>query len=215
MEVENAKSITEINIPNMNNISPLYNGEDFNYLRDLIESQYQEFKDLGTNYLQRLNQNEKETILVEFIEYIRENFISTVYYDEIQTSKENLLKIGQVLYEFICVDSVNNFIPHFISIINCLTVEQLDKYVENKLKQNDGMLIIKKELLETFSNIINKLKNLRNIYNTLLSDKKYKFMLSKNVYYYEIINYSDINTLFFNFIRPVFILQKDTIVWRV
>lgn len=181
-------------------------------LEEPIENQYKQFESLGVDLSKNIPQEYLIHIFGKLIEYVNENYVSVVDYDSVVVSPTRTLQIGQLVYNFICLDNYFNILPSYLKRIDCYDINQFDKYFKNKL--GNDVANFKASYITTIKNVVDRLNNLQKLKNNVRNDKNYQNLLNKYAYYIELVNFGDSDRFLFNYIRPVLIKHFDDILWR-
>lgn len=182
--------------------------------KSIIENQYIELDNLGINLLKEIDDKDlKSEVLDELLQFANDNFISIAYMDQVNISRAKLNEIGELVYQFLCVDCYNTLIPNFLSTHDIYNIKQFDIYFKNNLK-ND-VSTFKASFAKTINSVINKLFNLSNIDKKIKADKTYNEILKKYGFYLELINYGDSDKFLFNYFRPVLSKHESDLTWRM
>jgi len=74
-----------------------------------IENQYQNFNNLGINFLEGNKFSDDD--FANIVSFINDNYLLIINIDLITTNAKSLQVLGRYLYEFICIDLVNEILP--------------------------------------------------------------------------------------------------------
>lgn len=209
------QSIDHIN----HTINPILIGNEYvdhdmlNENQQIIKNQYKKFNDLGKNLFTDIELSYKKILAQELIEYINSNYVSIIDIDETTISTNRLIEISELVYKFICVDCYNVIIPNYLNQTNCFDLNQFDIYFKNNL--NNDISNFKTSFLKTINTIIGEFTALEKLDSSVRSDENYKEILKRYGFYMELINYGDSYNFLFNYFRPVFLKNKDDIIWRI
>ena len=177
-----------------------------------IENQYKHFQSLGADLTNNVPDEFLIHIFGRLIDYVNENYLSIIDYDTVVVSPTKTLQIGKLVYSFICLDNYFNVLPSYLKRIDCFTIDQFDKYFENKL--GNSISNFKASYISTIKNVIDRLQNLQKLKSAVKSDKNYQNLMNKYTYYIELVNFGESDRFLFNYIRPILTMHFDDILWR-
>ena len=197
--------------------SELRQQELANIVNENVRKQYQQFDNLGQNYLAmfdlELNELDKIDILSDMISYVNKHLISIVNLDDMNGDRERLLTAGSYIYEFICIDCYSSLIPALMEVLNITSVDDLDGLIN--LKYLGSPAKFKEDFLSTIQITIEQLKKLEAITPEIKKDKNYQRLLGKYFYYQEIVEYGDTTMFLQNFLRPVINKYSTDFIWKL
>jgi len=187
--------------------------EDLNEMEEHITNQYIHFNNLGINIIDNIDQSYRSDILSNMLDYVNDKYLSIVDFDNAMSIPNKLLEVGNIVYNFICVDGYNTIIPNLLNRLQCDTLDNFDFIIQNKFKGNYTFL--KENLVKTINNTIEELLKLQRIDSTVQSDTLYQKLLFKFSYYSELIDFGDTERFANNYIRPLLLKNIDSILWRI
>jgi len=179
-------------------------------LKDDLQKQYQDFENLGFDLLKDENNEVKELVLDDFLEYIDKYLtIDSIDLDDKKWTIEN----GYNIYKLICVDSFNIFIPNFFKSLSISSIESLDNVIKNEFKYEYNL--IKNKFLETIQNTLNLFLHLKKMITKLEKDEDYNNLMSRFQFYLEIIKYTDGEKFIEEYLHPVCNKNINELLWRI
>lgn len=208
MNITEVDSITDL----LNNDNPNYNSE-FLDIHNQIKSQYIDFEGVGVDLLSDLSVDKQIIVLKPMIEYIHYEIIPLLNFDIMQTDVKSLVTLGTYIYSFYCVDLATSLIPHLLTKLKIESIIQFDKHVNLTIAKQPEKL--KTDTIYAVSEILTRLNNLKSIDTYIKNDGDYKKLIEKYSFYYELINFSDINILLIDVIRVMFRKNIESILWRI
>lgn len=201
-------------VPNIDEDDSFVDKELLEALESSVVDQYKNFTDLGIDLLDKIdNELIKTAILVNFVDYISDEYLTIPNYEDMLNSTQMLLEIGGYLYRFVCVDGYNTIMPNLLKNYDIFSIDEFD-YIF-KYKMNNDPEKFKEAVSNCINDIIIKLKNLRNLDRKVSQDNNYLALLKNYTYYYELVRFSDSNLLLFNYFRPVLNKNFNEIIWRI
>ena len=213
IDMNSIDTLDHATISDLQNDNSIVDREELDEINENIKRQYINFENLGVNLLEDVPVKYKLIIFEEMIDYIQENYVDVVNYDETTISPNKRIQIGNFLYRFFVIDGYNVLLPNFLNSFNCVTIEQFDLHIKNVY--NNDASNFKTRFYQTIDDIAQRLLGLRQIDSKIHSDKKYKDLLKTYEYYKEIVNFGDSSNLLFNYIRPMFDKNSSDILWRM
>lgn len=209
----NERSINHANVSIIQNDPSLLDREYLENLNQLIQSQYISFNNLGINYLKNIDYNYTIPIYEELLDYVNENYLSIVNYDDTIISSNKVYEIGSLVYNFICVDCYCTIIPKYLENINCFNIKDFEIYLSRKYKNDVSNF--KTAFIKTIESILNPLIKLKGLDKSIEHDAKYINYVKKYAFYIELINYGDNNNFLFNYFKCVLQKNESDLIWRV
>lgn len=209
--------ITTIDVSSQSvNITPEFiNNEELSELDDLLRNQYVDFNNLGVNYFDHINPSESVKIILyqNMLDYLNENYLPIVDFDNVMTSNVKLLEVGDIVYKFTCVDCFNTIIPKFINDLGCSNMDYFDGMIRSKFSSNYGL--VKASLLKCVKTSAEEILKLQKIDPTIINDAKYLKLVNRYTYYVELLDFGDTERFINNYIRPVLTKNFAQILWRM
>lgn len=189
-----------------------FDQEKYTECKNVIFNQVEDLNNLGQDMFKELEleNNIKLKILLDVIEYVKENYLNLADKDFVLNATQ-LEKTGTLVYQFLFIDCFNIILPKFIDKLNIQNINQFDKTVSLRKDDNN---FIKMEFITNISEILNNLLKLKNIDYTIANDEKYKLLVNRFGFYLELIDFSDSYNFLNNFIRPVLNKYFDQLLWR-
>jgi hypothetical protein len=187
--------------------------EELTENENIIKQQYLDFENLGINLMITIDKKFKQDIFANMLNYINDNYLCIADYDAATILPQKLLEIGDLVYNFICVDFYNTILPNFLILIKCSSLEEFDLLIKNKYKNNFGVL--KTNLVKTTKNIVEELLKLQRIDATIQVDKSYQKLMRKYTYYLDLLDFGDTERLLNNYIKPLLVKNFNSILWRI
>ena len=181
-------------------------------LEEPIINQYKDFESLGADLTKDIPQQYLIHIFSRMTDYVNENYLSIVDYDTVVVSPTRSLQIGNLIYNFICLDNYFNILPNYLKRIECYTIDQFDKYFQNKLGNDPANF--KVSYINSIKSVLDRLHNLQKLKSNVRADKNYQNLLNKYTYYIELVNFGESDRFIFNYIRPILSKHFDDILWR-
>ena len=207
--IDALNSSTQINfIPN----EEIIDYDKLEQIEEPIKNQYIEFESLGADLIKDISDKYLELIFRNLIEHVNENYTSITEYDSVMISPQKLLQVGRYIYNFICIDCPFNILPNYLAKTDCLTIDQFEGYLKNKLNNDSSKF--KASFISSIKSVLDRLGNLQKIRKTVIHDKNYQFLITKYTYYMELINYGNTDQFLYNYIRPVLYKNFGEIFWR-
>ncbi len=195
----------------------LYQNELVDIVESNIKKQYQQFENLGQNYLQmftnELQDGDKYQILSNLVVYVNEHILPLVDLDNLNGDKERTLTAGTYIYELICVDTYASLIPALMELIGITSVEEFDNLINTLYLDSPGRF--KTDFLSTIQMTIEQLLKLQKITPDVQNDKQYQKLLGKYYYFQEVIEFGDCEMFLTNFIRPVISKYSSDFIWKL
>lgn len=195
----------------------LRQNELVNIVQENIEQQYQNFENLGQNYLsmfdKELEQVDKLNILGDLVDYIHKNYLSIVNIDDLSSDHQILLTSGSYIYEFICIDCYASLIPALMELLNITSVDDFDGLIN--VKYLGAPAKFKEDFLNVIQLTIEQLMKLQGITPEIKKDPQYRKLLGKYLYYQEIVDYGDAEMFLHNYIRPVMNKYSTDFIWKL
>jgi len=193
----------------------LFFKEQIDDLEESIKDQYENFDNLGENYLLLfdLPAKYKTPILQNLIDYVDKNLVSIVDIENLNDGNDRIESGGTYIYEFICVDNVASLIPALMELLNITSVDDFDELVNIKYTGNAGKF--KEDYLKTIQLTIEQLLKLKTITPVVANDHNYQKLLGKYYYYQEIIEHGDMEKFLNHFIRPVISKYQSSLIWKL
>lgn len=195
----------------------LRQNELVNIVQSNIEEQYQKFENLGQNYLQmftkELEEVDKLNILTDLVHYVNKSLIPIVNIDDMDSDHMILMKSGEYIYEFICIDCYSSLIPALMETLNITSIEEFDNLINVKYLGTPGKF--KEDFLNVVQLTIEQLMKLQNITPNIKQDAQYQRLLGKYVYYQEIVEFGDAEMFLHNYLRPVLSKYATDFIWKL
>jgi hypothetical protein len=183
-------------------------------LNEMIKNQYIDFENLGVSMIPKnISNNDKIEIYGEMLEYINETYLDVQGLEDILISNTQLVKMGDIFYEFIVISSFNELIPEFLESIRCLNIKQFDRYFKISLMNDSSNL--KTNFIKIISNKINIFLRLQQLQSSVIKDKRYQDILKKYNNYIEIINFGNSDNFVQEFLRPIIMKNESELLWRM
>lgn len=180
-----------------------------------LKQQYINFENMGIDLISDIDDDNEElrTALYEMVEFIHNQYLPIIHYDTIMISPTEFMSSARTIYNLFCVDFYNVIIPNYLENINCLDIDQFDKYFDNTL--NGEPQNVRTGFIKVLLNVCDKLKKLSTIDPTIKTNKGFSSLLTRYNSYAEIINFNESTDLVMNYFRPLFIKNKDNLIWRL
>lgn len=195
----------------------LHQNELVDIVEGNIKKQYQQFENLGQNYLQmftnELQDGDKYQILSNLVVYVNEHILPLVDLDNLNGDTERTLTAGTYIYELICVDTYASLIPALMEILGITSVDDFDNLINTLYLDSPGRF--KTDFLSTIQMTIEQLLKLQKITPDVKNDKQYQKLLGKYYYFQEIIEFGDCELFLTNFIRPVISKYSSDFIWKL
>ena len=186
--------------------------DEMEELEEPIINQYKYFESLGADLTVEIPSEYLVHIFPRLIDYVNENYLSIIDYDTVVVSPTKAIQIGKLIYSFICLDNYFNILPNYLKRIESYTIDQFDKYFQNKLNNDPAKL--KASYIGSIKSVVDRLQNLQKLRTTVKTDRNYNNLLNKYTYYIELVNFGDSERFLFNYVRPVLMKHFDDILWR-
>jgi len=179
----------------------------FDQLNDIIQKQYINFDNLGSDLLKHITDPYKQLILDDLIIFYNDTYSPLAM--ELHDSKD----LGLKIYSFICVDFYNTILPSFLEHNKLNSYVELEMYMNKKMRYDIGDIKIK--FIDTVHEIILKFNNLQKLDKFISKDNNFINIVNKYNFYEILINMSDFQLLLENYIMPVFIKNEDDTIWKI
>lgn len=187
--------------------------DDLQEAETVIKDQYINFNNLGINYFNYINNEFKQEILSNMLNYVNEKFLNVGDFDSCIELPNRVEEIGDYIYNFICVDSFNTILPNFLSLTKCNSLEDFDNLI--RIKYQGNYSFVKANLIKTVKSIIDELIKLQLIDKSVQQDTMYQKILTKYKYYLDLVDFGDTELLTEKYIRPLLSKNFDLIIWRL
>lgn len=182
-------------------------------VEEQIVDQYVNFEDLGYDLLSQIDDEQiKIRVLENFVDYIDSRYINIIDIDSMPQNL-NLLKFGQIIYKFLCVDCFNVFIPNFLEEQEIFSIDHFDLLVNLTFTKDINILKIK--FTNIISNIIAKLEKLKNLDKNITKNEEFNTLLINYHFYIELIQSTDPEVFLYNYLRPILVKNLQSLLWRI
>lgn len=183
--------------------SEIFDLEETEIINDKIRDQYQNFENLGTDYLTKSDLTQKQLLFIyeDFLDYVNDTFLPVISYDDLENSPKLTLSTGKYLYWFYIRELPNTILPNMFIHYNIETVEDFDKVILTKSDDNYQRLRIDFTLI--ISDIIKKINHLRTLDATIVKDRRYRELIYMYNFYLETVDNSGFDKFTKNYLIPV------------
>ncbi len=156
-------------------------------VEELIKSQYIDLQNLGIDYIEDNGVNDRT--LLEFINYVNDNYLPIINIDMILDSPMYIHIIGRFIYSFICIDMITHILPKTMKGLGIKNPSELITVNESALKER--LLRVIKYKVDAVKALLIKAYN-----------KEVELELLKWVFFIDLID-NDISKLLLNYINIV------------
>lgn len=193
--------------------------DQLNEIQKSIENQYKNFEFLGENLIKKyendglINDDDKLRIYSDMIAYIHQYLVNIGDVDALSGDPIRTLGNGEYIYNFICVDQVTSLLPALMENLNITSVNDMDVLINTVYIGNVSKFKTDYQKVITLS--IKQLEKLQTINPRVTDDPNYVSLVSKFVYYQELLDFCDTEMLLNNVIRPILSKYESELVWKL